>query len=164
MNPVMVPRSGSCVLCKEVSTSEDVDVRLWDADGMPVANPRPARDYLVERMGWSAQKAGLAIGRHIDHVERFLDAPTPSAPINAVERVAPLETAHWLDVNQNAMNLGNAAMRDLAVRLEAGDLDPKITTQLAKLGVTAAASRGNLESRGKGLAGIDKLIRLAGGQ
>jgi hypothetical protein len=64
-------------------------------------------------------------------------------------------------VNQNAVNIGNEALGVIQSHL--GDMEDKELVAVAKLGVVAAQKVGDWEAKGRKLAQIDSLIRLASG-
>lgn len=170
MNPVLAPRSPTCPICRSVSSIEDVTLRLFNEDGTPVYRGRSAVAEYLTGIGIARERLTLMswARAHQKHIEAWLQSPralTPSEVEDGVRRIAHLgeQGAHWLDVQQTGMDLGMDALRDLRVRLEAGLLEPKEEVQLAKLGVTAATARGSMEARGKGVAGIDRLLKLAAG-
>jgi len=69
--------------------------------------------------------------------------------------------ARWLDVNQQAMDVGTDALRALHARLpEMGDRE---LVAVARLGVAAAQKHGDWEAKGRSLAQVDAIIRLAAG-
>ncbi len=84
----------------------------------------------------------------------------PAQPA-ALMPVVPPGPAFWLDVNQNAVNVGNEALGAIAGRLEG--MGDKELVAVAKLGVSAAQKVGDWEAKGRKLAQIDSLIRLASG-
>jgi hypothetical protein len=165
-NPAIAPRKpNSCPICRIVPTSEDVDIRLFTPEGLDRAT-HDAKAYLVAR-GYDSPTLGRQIGTHRAHVRAWLDEQIiegvviAEAPVNAVSRVAPLDTAHWVDVQQAIMDVGLEAQRQVASRLDAmkdGDV-----IAVMKTGLTAAGARAALESRGKGLPAVDKLMQLAAG-
>jgi hypothetical protein len=162
VNPAMIPRSPACRVCREVSTSEDVDGRLWDTEGNPRSSTREARDYLVARMNWSANVASNALGRHMTHIEAYLANPHPGAPINRVERIVSPDVT-FSDVFQLGMNVGVDAIRGLAARLQAGELTAREEIQLAKLAIASAGGQANAVARGRNLPQFEKLLSLASG-
>jgi hypothetical protein len=97
---------------------------------------------------------------HADHVEVSMLGGQPAAP-GALTRIEPAGPSHWLDVNQNAVNIGNEALGVIQSHL--GDMEDKELVAVAKLGVTAAQKVGDWEAKGRKLAQVDSLIRLASG-
>ena len=170
-NPLLAPRSRTCALCKTVATIDDVTMRLYDGEGFRKVSGRDAVEYL--------RGSGLVAGddrtlykrvaSHAKHIDAWLaKGKRDIAPIHVEQgltRIAPPDVGpvHWLDVQQQGMEIGAEAMRSLASRMAAGDLKPVEEVQLAKLGLLAATGRSAMEARGKGVTGIDKLLRLASG-
>ena len=166
-NPAMAPRSPKCRLCREVTAIEHVAMLMWDEDLAPLP-AKPATDYLMAiGMAGPPQTLGKRVQAHRKHVEAWMERGAVVAPAhsdgNVVVVPPPSGPQRWIDVNQNAINLGNDALRDLSIRLQSGALEPNEILALAKLGVNAANTRGAMEQKGKALTGIDKLLQLAAG-
>ena len=164
--PTVAARADTCKVCLSVAYVEDVNARLFDADLERVRDLRPARDY-VRSCGMAGSDAvlGRQLKAHAAHVAAFM-AGAPVAPgTNRVQRVSVNDTPReWLQVNQQAMDLGFEALRGLAGRLQSGELDAREEIALAKIGLEAAHKRGDHLTRGKLLRDqAEDLLRLASG-
>jgi hypothetical protein len=142
---------------------EDVTVRLFSADGtrrFGRGATADAAEY-IRAMGITLSEGsmGFRLSAHADHVEIGMQGGI--ARPAALTRVAPPGPSHWLDVNQNAVNLGNEALGVIASHLP--EMEDKALIAVAKLGVEAAQKVGDWEAKGRKLAQIDSLIRLASG-
>ncbi|MEI6357968.1 MAG: hypothetical protein WCP53_12845 [Verrucomicrobiota bacterium] len=150
-----------------MSAVEHVTMMLYHENGnhLPTAG---AIGYIrsVGMAGTPQTLYGRVIA-HRKHVDVWLSRGAVSAPVDQGGDVIRVPHAsgpvRWLDAQQAAMDLGNEALRDLAVRLEAGALDTRDVIALAKLGVGAANTRGAMEQKGRALTGIDRLLQLAAG-
>jgi hypothetical protein len=100
------------------------------------------------------------LSEHAKHVETAM-AGGPAAP-GSLTRIAPAGPAHWLDVNQNAVEVGNEALGRLHARLDL--MEDKELVAVAKLGVQSAQKVGDWEAKGRKLAQVDELIKLASGR
>jgi len=163
MNGVLVPRKAGCWICERVASPEDVTVRLFSEDGSRRKGRgayTEARVY-IRAMGLTVQSETLnrRLSNHADHVEVGLQGG-PAMP-GALTRVAPAGPAYWLDANQAAVNVGFEALGVIHERM--GDMEDKELVAVAKLGVVAAQKVGDWEAKGRKLAQIDSLIRLASG-
>jgi hypothetical protein len=160
MNGVMVPRLESCWICKKVAVVEDVTVRLFTPEGVRKADYRDAAAY-IKAIGYSipASTMNRHLAGHAKHVEMAM-AGGPAVPSD-LTRIEPPGASHWLDVNQNAVNVGNEALGRLQARLDI--MEDKELVAVAKLGVTAAQKVGDWEAKGRKLAQVDELIKLASG-
>ncbi len=166
-NPALAPRVQRCAVCKAVSALEHVAILLYDEDGEKLPT-RPVLAYVRSiGMGGSPQKLYNQVISHRNHIDRWLERGgivTPAHVESEVQKIPPaMGPQRWIDVQQNAIDLGNEALRDLAVRLQSGALETNEVVALAKLGVNAANTRGAMEQKGKALNGIDKLLQLAAG-
>jgi hypothetical protein len=162
MNGVLVPRAASCWVCRTVGVVEDVTVRLFTADGARRADYRDAKEY-VRAIGYgsiSDRTMTRYLSEHARHVEAALGGG-PAAP-SELTRIEPPGPAHWLDVNQNAVEVGNAALARLNARLEV--MEDRELVAVAKLGVSAAQKVGDWEAKGRKLAQVDEIIKLASGR
>ena len=163
MNGALVPRKAGCWVCDKLASSEDVTVRLFSEDGTRRqgrgATAEAAR--YVTGMGYamSSNLLNRRLTHHADHIEAGMTA-TVVRPGN-LTRLEPAGPAHWLDVNQNAVNIGNEALGAIQARIP--DMEDKELVAVAKLGVTAAQKVGDWEAKGRKLAQIGDLIRLASG-
>lgn len=163
----MAPRDRTCVVCKQVSAIEHVALLLWDEEGNRLP-PKAAHEY-VRSIGMDGPRKTIEnrVASHRKHVEAWIARGGVVRPLHDegnVVRIPPKTgPQRWIDVQQNAMDLGNDALRELHVRLASGDMDTKDMVALAKLGVGAANTRGQMEQKGKALNGIDKLLKLAAG-
>jgi len=163
MNGALVPRKAGCWVCENIQNPEDVTVRLYHEDGFRRRGRgahADARSY-IRGMGLSIPSMTLdrRLKNHADHVEAAM-AGGPALP-GSLTRIEPAGPAHWLDVNQNAVNIGNEALGVIQSHL--GDMEDKELVAVAKLGVTAAQKVGDWEAKGRKLAQVDSLIRLASG-
>jgi hypothetical protein len=162
VNGVLVPRSAGCWVCRTVAVVEDVTVRLFTADGSKKADYRDAKAY-VRAIGYSAipdRTLGRYLSQHAKHVEAAM-AGGPAAPAE-LTRIAPVGPSHWLDVNQNAVDIGNEALGVLKSRLDV--MEDRELVAVAKIGVAAAQKVGDWEAKGRKLAQVDELIKLASGR
>jgi hypothetical protein len=163
VNGALVPRKAGCWICERVGSPEDVTVRLFSENGIRRTGrgSTTAAAAYVREIGFSM--AGDILRRrlmnHGDHVEIAMRGG-PALP-DALTRVEPPGPSHWLDVNQNAVNVGNEALGVIQAHL--GDMEDRELVAVAKLGVTAAQKVGDWEAKGRKLAQIDSLIRLASG-
>jgi len=161
VNPVLVPRSPKCWVCKNVAAVEDVTVRLFDEQGRKTRGP--ALSYL-RSIGYTKQSDGTLVKHlttHIRHVESAMQRSDP-APPSALVRVQPEGgPARWLDVNQQIMDVGMDAVRDIRARLP--DMGDRELVAVARMGMTAAHKYGDWEAKGRSLAQVDAIIRLAAG-
>jgi len=162
----MAVRSDRCKVCSSVAYVEDVNARLFDADLDQVRDIRPAMDYARSvGMAGTDRVVRKQLRAHAAHVVAFM-AGAPVAPGSGrVTRVTVGETPReWLQVNQQAMDIGFEALRGLYSRMVAGELDPREEIEVAKLGLSAAHKRGDHLTRGKVLRdAADDLLRLASG-
>jgi hypothetical protein len=164
MNGALVPRRAGCWVCEKFATPEDVTVRLFTADGTRRRGPGAYTAAAVYVRGLKFPPTTTAtlnrrLSGHADHVEEALQGG-PAVP-SELTRVEPAGPAYWLDVNQNAVNVGNDALGVISARM--GDMEDKELVAVAKLGVIAAQKVGDWEAKGRKLAQIDSLIRLASG-
>jgi len=160
-NPVLVPRSAKCWVCKNVAAVEDVTVRQFDEHGRK--NSGPAIEYLrsigfVKQTDRSLQAHLLF---HAKHVETAMQVSTPAPPAMLTRLEPEGGPARWLDVNQQAMDLGTEALRSIHARLP--DMGDRELVAVARLGVSAAQKHGDWEAKGRSLAQVDAIIRLAAG-
>lgn len=166
-NPAMAPRARTCLICKEVQALEDVAFRLYDEKGRHLPT-RPVIEYLrsIGIVG-SPQKLYNRVITHRKHLDRWLLRGAVVSPLHIDEGISripePAGPIRWLDAQQNAIDLGNEALRSLAARMASGELEVRDEIALAKLGVSSANVRGAMEQKGKALSSIDQLLRLAAG-
>jgi hypothetical protein len=167
MNGALVPRKAGCWICERVASPEDVTVRLFGPDGIRLQGRgayTAAANY-VKGMGYTVSH-DLMIRRlkiHGEHVELSMDTRLglqPALP-GSLAPVVPPGPAYWLDVNQNAVNVGNDALSMISSRMP--EMEDKELVAVAKIGVTAAQKVGDWEAKGRKLAQIGDLIRLASG-
>lgn len=161
-NGVLVPRSSSCWVCRTIGVVEDVTVRLFHADGSRRNDYQAAKEY-VRAVGYSAVADRTLVrylSEHARHVEAAMHGG-PAAP-SELTRIEPPGPAHWLDVNQNAVEVGNAALARLNSRLDV--MEDRELVAVAKLGVSAAQKVGDWEAKGRKLAQLDEIIKLASGR
>lgn len=166
MNPVLAPRHPKCSICKAVASIEDVTLRMYDADlnHLPITG---AREY-VQAIGVDGTVKALdqRLRAHRKHVDRFLERGAAVAPAqfeDGVSRIPPATgPVGWLDVNQQGMDIGNAANAVLLSRLLAGGMEDKDVIAAAKLGQGAAMKRAELELKGA-LKRAQSIARLAAG-
>jgi hypothetical protein len=164
MNGALVPRKAGCWICERVANPEDVTVRLFGPDGIRLQGRgayTAAANY-VKGMGYTVAH-DLMIRRlkiHGEHVELSMQAGKPALPGSLIP-VKPEGPAYWLDVNQNAVNVGNDALSMISQRMP--EMEDKELVAVAKIGVTAAQKVGDWEAKGRKLAQIGDLIRLASG-
>lgn len=162
MNGVLVPRSAACWVCRTVAVVEDVTVRLFTPDGLRKGDYREAKDY-VKAIGYGKvpdRALTRYLSQHAKHVETAM-AGGPAAPAE-LTKIAPVGAAHWLDVNQNAVDIGNEALGVIRSRLDV--MEDRELVAVAKLGVSAAQKVGDWEAKGRKLAQVDELIKLASGR
>lgn len=164
MNGALVPRKAGCFICERVANPEDVTTRLFSPDGIRLQG-RGAYDAAVSYlrgMGPTASKS-IRVNRlkvHGEHVELSMRGGQPALP-GSLMPVQPPGPAYWLDVNQNAINVGNDALGEISRRMP--EMEDKELVAVAKIGVTAAQKVGDWEAKGRKLAQIGDLIRLASG-
>ncbi len=164
--PTLAVRSDKCRVCASISYIEDVNARLFDGTMNPVGDIRPAIDY-ARSCGMAGSDASLrrSLKAHAAHVYQYIHG-APAAPgANRVQRITVNDTPReWLQVNQQAMNVGMDALASLASRLQDGALDAREEMELARLGLAAAHKRGDHLTRGKLLRDqAEDLLRLASG-
>lgn len=161
---ILVPRRAGCWVCEKVAEPDKVTVMLFSESGAP----RRGRGAFADAMTY-VRSMGYPVGtdllykrlcKHADHVEIDRTESRPAAPSN-LTRIAPLTPAHWLDVNQSAINVANEALGQIVERMP--DMKDQDLVMVAKIGITAAQKVGDWESRGRKMAQIDSLIRLASG-
>ena len=167
MNPSLAPRAASCVVCREVAAVEHVAMLMFSEDGSHLPLKAAASYIRSIGMAGSPQTLHNRALSHRRHIDAWIGRGGAVAPMDlesGISRVpAPAGPVRWLDAQQNAIDLGNEALRDLAARLSAGALESGEVISLAKLGVSAANTRGSMEQKGKALNGIDRLLQLAAG-
>lgn len=181
MNLALAPRQKRCALCNEVTAIEDVTWRLLDAEGNTILKgTREAAQYLRSiGMAGTPQALLNRLVLHRRHVLRWFRAQrirametgvetdgvvVPMQVENGVQRIPPpTGDVRWLDVMQSGMDLGSEALRQAMSRLTSGDMEDKDVISLAKLGVTTATTRANIELKGRKASGIDELLKLAAG-
>lgn len=136
-------------------------VRLFNEDGSRRPDYRDAAKY-IRGIGYSAlsdRTLTRYLGTHAKHVELAM-AGGPAAP-SALTRIEPPGPARWLDVNQNAQDVGNEALAILRSRFD--QMEDRDLVSVAKIGVQAAQKHGDWEAKGRKLAQVDEIIRLAAG-
>lgn len=166
MNPTLAPRHPKCTICKSVAMIEDVTIRLYDEnlDHLPVTG---AREY-VQSVGLAGNRRQLdqRLRAHRKHVDRFIARGgiiTPAQIEGGVTRLqSPTGPVRWLDVNQQGMDIGDAANAVLLRRLLDGQMEDRDVISAAKLGQSAAAKRAELEMKGS-LKRAEQIARLASG-
>ena len=162
VTPVLVPRNAHCWVCRSVAVVEDVTVRLFDEEGRRCPN-RAAISYL-RSIGFTRQSDNTLshyLSTHVAHVRSAIQRSTP-APPDSLTRLAPEGgPARWLDVNQQAMDVGMDALRGLRARLT--DMGDRELVSVARMGVVASHKQGDWEAKGRQIAQVDALIRLAAG-
>lgn len=167
MNPALSPRSTACLICKEVADLADVALRLWDEDGERLSlGPQRVAKYLAAiGVPGSPRALQARAVRHRDHCERYMggERKLVAADDLVVKIAQPMGPARWLDVQQDAMNLGRDALAALAERLRTGGMEDKDIVALAKLGAATAGKRADLEAKGRKLNQMDELLQLAAG-
>jgi len=166
-NPTLAPRARACTICTQVTAVEHVALLMYDPDGNRLP-PKPVVDYLQSIGMTGAPKIiRRRVGSHRAHIDRWIERGAKVIPIAYEGVVAhippPTGNTRWIDAQQNAIDLGNEALRDLAARLDSGEMGTSDIIALAKLGVSAANTRGAMEQKGKALNGIDRLLQLAAG-
>ena len=166
-NPRLSPRSTTCTVCRDVRELVDVNLRLWDEDGDRIPSGHLEVGRYLKSIGLAGSDRALVARaqRHRDHCERYADGQrrNVSAAPEAEVIVPKLGPARWLDVQQDAMDAGRAALARLQTRLESGTMEDKDVIALAKLGTTAAGKRADLEAKGRKLSQMDELLQLAAG-
>jgi len=165
VNGALVPRKAGCWVCDKLASSEDVTVRLFSPDGIRLQGRGAyanAAGYITG-MGYTFPRDLLnrRLKAHGEHVEVSMLGGEPVVRPGNLTRLDPAGPAHWLDVNQNAVNVGNDALGEIARRMP--EMEDKELVAVAKLGVTAAQKVGDWEAKGRKLAQIGDLIRLASG-
>ena len=164
MNGVLVPRKAGCWVCERVAHPEDVTVRLFSTSGVRIAGRGAtyAAAMYIEGMGYSMPRRLMTsrLNDHGKHVELSLAGEEPVLP-SSLSRVEPAGPVHWLDANQNAINVGNEALGMIVARMP--EMEDRELVAVAKIGVTAAQRAGDWEAKGRKLAQIGDLIRLASG-
>lgn len=165
-NPRLSPRSTACSVCRDVAEIVDVNLRLWDeeANRIPGGVGQVAR-YL-KSIGTAGSKRALEARAetHRDHAERYADGERKNVSASEGEVIIPkLGPARWLDVQQDAMDVGRSALAKALEALEGGAMKDKDIIALAKLGVGAAGKRADLEAKGRKLNQMDELLQLAAG-
>lgn len=152
VNPSLAPRNRRCIVCNSVSDLADVNLRLLDASGNRLGI-KEAAEYMRQFPGWHEVKPATLAGRlfqHRKHVERYLrshdTAAVAPAQMGTVTRIGEREDASWLSIQQAAMNVGRDALGLIASRLET--FEPKEQIAVARLGVSTAAKRADLEIKG----------------
>jgi hypothetical protein len=165
-NPTMAPRARACVICKQVTAVEHVTLLMYDEDGNRLP-PKPVIDYLRSiGMTGTPKTLDQRVISHRRHIDKWIarGKVIPMEYEGAVAHIPPtIGNTRWIDAQQNAIDLGNQALRDLAARLDSGEMNTSDILALAKLGVGAANTRGAMEQKGKALNGIDRLLQLAAG-
>ncbi len=162
-NAALVPRSDRCWVCRNVAVVEDVTVRLFDSETGARLNSTAAVEYL-RAIGYTKLRDRTLrehLGRHVRHVEAAMQVSTPAAPSNLTRLAPEGGPARWLDVNQQAMDVGMDALRSLHARLP--DMGDRELVAVARMGVGAAQKHGDWEAKGRKLAQVDAIIRLAAG-
>jgi hypothetical protein len=166
VNPALAPRSTTCRVCKDVADLADVALRLWDEDGgrLALGTQRVAK-YLAS-IGVAGSKRALEARAetHRDHAERYMAGERTNVRAgDVIVPPSPHGPARWLDVQQDAMDVGRDALAKALQRLNEGGMEDKDVIALAKLGVGAAGKRADLEAKGRKLSQMDELLELAAG-
>lgn len=159
----LAARVPTCQICKRVAYIEDVNARLFNEAGEPQPLTEAANYVRSIGVGMSQRNLVNCLKSHQAHVGSWLRGePVAAAEAQRIEINGT--PASWVSVNQQSMNAGMEALRSLAARLLAGDLEPREEIELAKLGLNAAHKRGDMEMR-KGLMRDeeDDLLRLVSG-
>jgi hypothetical protein len=162
LNGALVPRSATCWVCKTVGVVEDVTVRMFTPDGQRKADYAEAKRY-IRSIGYSDPSDRTLVrylSAHANHVEKSMAGPTAAVPSD-LTRLEPPGPSRWLDVNQNAQNVGNEALGIILSRLDV--MEDRDLVAVAKIGVQAAQKHGDWEAKGRKLAQVDEIIRLAAG-
>jgi hypothetical protein len=171
------------MVCVTVADLSDIAIRLWDEDGDRIERGTwRAGEYLAS-IGVDGSKRALEgrIQTHRKHVEEFMARPSHAiAPMQLIpggkngaekfegprqvvlppERMGP---SRWVDVQQNAMDVGTDALAILEQRLRSGTMEDRDVVSVAKLGVTTAGKRADIEAKGRRLNQVDELLRMAAG-
>jgi hypothetical protein len=163
----MAPRHHRCAICRKVTAIEHVALMMYDEtmEPLPIS---PVVDYLQSiGMGGTRRQFVRRISAHRKHIDAWIERGARVLPVHEASNVIriPPKTGdtRWIDVSQNAMDVGNDALRELNARLQTGEMETGEVIALARLGVTAATNRGALEQKGRALTGIDRLLQLAAG-
>lgn len=167
-NPRLSPRSTKCSICKDVADIADVNFRLWDDDGnrIPAGTWRVAEYLQGIGLGASERALEARAQSHRNHAEAYVDGKRVAVqPPKDGQVIIPPTTgpARWLDVQQDAMDLGRDALANLTQKLADGTLEPEQVVAIAKLGVSTAGKRADLEAKGKRLNQVDELMMLVAG-
>lgn len=165
MNPALSPRSTACRICKDVADLADVALRLWDEDGERLGLGTQRVAQYLKSIGIAGSKRALEARAetHRDHCERYVNGERRNVAAEGEVVIPKLGPARWLDVQQDAMDVGREALSKALERLSAGEMEDKDVIALAKLGVGAAGTRANLEAKGRKLNQMDELLQLAAG-
>jgi hypothetical protein len=165
-NPRLSPRSTACSLCRDVRELADVALRLWDEDANRIPGGTAQVGRYLKSIGIAGTKRALEARAetHRDHCERYADGERKNVAAVDGEVVVPrLGPSRWLDVQQDAMDVGRSALARLQEYIDAGLLQPKDMIAAAKMGVGAAGKRADLEAKGRKLSQMDELLELAAG-
>jgi hypothetical protein len=166
MNLALAPRHPRCRVCRDVHAVEDVNWRMWN-ERLKFLGYAETIEYLRSiGIGGSDDSLRRALTRHRQHVEEWAAAGapnvyTPGAP--QIQRLSPPERGptRWLDVTQTGVDLGMESLRLLRARME--DMSDRDLIAVARLGLGAATTIGNMEARGRALHQVDAILRLAAG-
>ena len=164
-NPRLSPRSTACSVCRDVADLADVNLRLWDEEANRIPGGHLAAARYLKSIGIAGSKRALEarIETHRDHAERYADGERKNIAAGGEVIIPKLGPSRWLDVQQDAMDAGTAAIAAARERLEQGGMQNKDIIALAKLGVGAAGKRGDLEAKGRKLNQIDEFLQMASG-
>lgn len=182
MNLALAPRQRKCTVCAEITAVEDVTLRLIDSEGNAILKgTAEAAKYLRSiGMAGTPQRIYNLLVTHRKHVLRWFrqqrtraletgvetdGVVVPMQVENGVQRIpAPTGDVRWLDVMQQGMDLGSEALRQAMSRLTSGEMEDKDVISLAKMGVSTATTRANIELKGRKATGLDELMKLAAGK
>lgn len=161
VSPALVRRKRNCTICRSVAAIEHVNVLIVATDGTRRRDYRRAVGEYLRGMGVSV--GVKAIEGHARHVMDDIANPPRRALLDRMVPVAPDGVpASWLDVNEQGLGVGMEALRDLRARLP--DLDDKDLIAVAKMGLSAAGKRADIEARGRAMgATLNALAALASG-
>lgn len=168
VSPTLAPPGRKCPVCQAVANPEDVTLRIFAADGNRIKGGIAASREYLRGMGTTGSDRTIdnRVITHRDHIEKFMRAPHPVAPMSrpeGVSRIDHREDVRFPTYEQKALNVGAQALEELSRMLDTGGWGDEATVvAAAKIGQAVAAKKGDRAARGIDDK-LDQLARLAAG-
>jgi hypothetical protein len=159
MNPALVRKfPATCAICRDVAAIEDVNARCVDEYGERRRGFYKAVQEYLKGVG-SEGYGRSVVTKHADHVSRDMKHPPAEMhPAKAVGVTPAGVPATWFDLQEQGMEVGMDALREAEGRIAM--MEDKDLIALAKLGITAASKRADIESRGRQTGQVLEAVML----